>query len=274
MRLRNISYFYTIIMFPFLLILWILISLNMLKSDIYFFSGIVLSFIYLYYFIVCLFCTISDIKYSNQKWNVILLIFFPFIYIPYFYGKYISQKDSLMCNIIAILNIILIIVFKITFDHSYSNYLLNNYKKYIKINEDYTYLDKSNLFTIDVDKNYVCNNDLGEYDLTCEDNNTDSFIGIYLYERDNYDEKDLLDILNFHIEQTISYIKENNYEYRLSQDKYTIVKYNDMIVYLDSHYYEVNDTVYYLIIIKETKTYQDNKEDFERLVKSIKFKEV
>ena len=37
------------------------------------------------------------------------------------------------------------------------------------------------------------------------------------------------------------------------------------------YYYEVNDTVYYLIIIKETKTYQDNQEDFERLVESIKF---
>lgn len=244
---------------------------NVLKSDIYFYSSFILSFIYLYFFIVCLFCTISDILNSNNKYSIILLILFPFIYLPYFYGKYISSKDFLMCNFISIINIILIIIFKILFDKTYYNYLLTNYNKNFKINEKYTYADKLNIFTIDVDKNYLCNNNLGEYDLTCEDNNTDSFIGIYLYERDNYSYKDLEKILSFHQDQTISYIKENNYDYRLSQSKYRIIKYNDMIVYLDAKYYHELDSTYYLIIIKETKSYHDNEKDFDNLVQSIKF---
>ena len=80
-------------------------------------------------------------------------------------------------------------------------------------------------------------------------------------------------IVSFHLNQSISYIEENNYEYGLSQGEYQIIKYNDMIIYLDGEVFKYNDSTYYLIIFKETKIYQDNKKDFDRLINSIKFVE-
>lgn len=271
MRLRNNSYLYCILMFPFIIVLWILIMLNILKSNVYLISNIILSFVYIYFLVICLFCTVSDIMNSNHKWHLVLLIFFPFIYLPIFYGKEVSLKDLSMCKIVSVINIILLILFSGVFNKHYYNYLVNGYSSMIKIDDNYTHADKRNLFTIDVDKNFVCNNDLGEYDLTCEDNNNDSFIGVYLYERDNYSKSDLKDILDFHLEQTLSYIKENNYEYRLQNGKYTVIKYDDMTIYLKGNVYQDEETVYYLIIVKETKTYQDNQKDFDKLISSIKF---
>jgi len=269
MDLKERSFIISLILFPFNLGIFILRIINFFKSNIYDYVIIILSIIFIFYFIVCLFYTVDEILNSSKKLRIILLLLFPFLYLPFYYGKYISNKEKILSYSIIILNLLLIIGFYLTFKNKLTNYIFDNEKVIVK--EEFNYVDKLGLFTILINKNYVCDY-LEGYDLTCDDNSNDSFIGIYTYEEESFSEGKKDDIKDFHIDEIISYIKENNYTYNEEEiDDYIKITYNDMAIILKSILYNYNNKEYLLIIIKESPDYEDNIIDLEKIIETITF---
>ncbi len=262
----------TIILFPFILLLLILRIINFLKSDFYYYIIIILSLIFIFCFIETLFFMLDDIINSNNKKRIILVIFIPLIYIPIYYFKNISSSDKYLSIFISLLNISLIIGFYFSFRNAFSNYIILNNKNKIVLKEVFKYSDKNNIFSIRINKDYRCDSKLEGYAIACDNIKNDSFIGIYSYEDNNFNQGKLDDILSFHFEEVLSVIKENNFESSIEYlDNYVKIKYNDMAVLLTHRNYFFKDNGYSLIIIKESKDYPDNIKDFENVIETIEF---
>ena len=262
----------TIILFPFILLFYILRFTDFLKSNLYYYIIIVLSLIFIFCFIETLFFMLDDIIKSNKRGRIIFVFLIPFIYIPIYYFKNISSNDKYLSIFISILNISLIIGFFFSFKGVFTNYINLNNKNKIVLKDTFEYADKSNKFTIKINKDYRCDSKLEGYVIACDNLINDSFIGIYSYEDNNFNQGKIDDILSFHFEKILNVIKENNYESNIEYlDNLVRISYNDMVILLTQRNYFFKDNGYSLIIISESKDYPDNIKDFENVIETIEF---
>ena len=262
----------TIILFPFILSLLILRFIDFLKDKIYDYIIIILSLIFIFCFIETLFFILDEIIHSNNKKRIAFVVFIPFIYIPIYYFKNFSSTDKYLSIFISLLNVFLITGFYYSFRDALSKYFILSNKDKIVLKDTFKYSDKNNNFTIRINENYRCNNDIEGYVIACDNIKNDSFIGIYSYEDNNFTQGKLDDILSFHFEEILNVIKENNYDGNIEYlDNYVKISYNDMVVLLTQRNYFFKDSGYSLIIIKESRDYSDNIKDFENVIETIEF---
>ncbi len=263
-----------LILFPFILGLFVLKMNNFLKEDWYIYLNLVLSCIFLIYFILSLFYAFDDIRIKGPKYNYFFLIFFPFLYLPYHYGKMVNEKDKYLAYSLIFLNLILIGGFYFSSKGIIYNYFYHE-NEGISLKDTFAYSDRQYLFTIDINKDFNCSRVLGEYSLVCENESKDSFLGIYTYEGKK-SEAEIDDIMDFHLEQTISYMEEKDYEYQENNlEEFKILKYNDMYkdmeIILTSRIYLLDDKEYMLIFVYECPIHDHDIYDLENIMETVKF---
>ena len=269
MKTRSLTI--TLILFPFILLLAILRMINFLKSNIYDYLIILMCLVFLWYFIVSLFYASSDIL-NGKKINFVFLLLFSIFYLPIYFVKEVYNKEKYLSYILFWLNIILFGIFCVFLRERIIYRIVEMEKEKIVLKTKYNYVDKNNLFTIMVDNQYTCYDDLGEYSVACENKHDDSFLGIYSYETSGFDDEELANILLFHINQSISYIEDNGYDYEVEElDNIVKIKYNDMVVLQKMENYIIGDSNYSLIIVKEVYDYDGNIQEFQNFIESIIF---
>lgn len=270
--LKNYNYFITIILYPLMLILSYLLLSNYIKGDIYIYLVISMITIFIPSFIMSLYSVLDDILNSKSKWRIIMVILFSIFYIPYYYTRYIVKQEIYMGILIPILSMLLTYAtynvalkeMRVFIDSFYSNW--------ITINEDYTYYSSDNIVRIDVDKSFRCSNNIGDYIISCDRLEDDSFIGIYRYNTTDYSEDELQDIIDFHINQTIEYILDSGYSYDTENvDNIIKIYYNDMVILLTQSNYILDDAKYSLIIMKELPNELLDLDEFKKMIESITF---
>ena len=94
MKEKENAFIITMILFPFILALLCLRFIHFLKSNIYDYIVVLLSLVFLFYFIETLFFMLDDIIHSDNKKRIVYVFLIPFIYIPLYYLKNINLKDS------------------------------------------------------------------------------------------------------------------------------------------------------------------------------------
>ena len=182
------------------------------------------------------------------------------------------MKDKCISYGLFVLNILLIIGFYFSFKNFFSNYIVLKGRENFILKETFDYVSKDNIFTIKIDKNFRCDSTLEGYSIACENNNNDSFIGIYTYEDNNFNQGKLDDILSFHFEEILNVVKENNYESNIEYlDNCVKINYNNMTILLTQKNYFFEDMGYSLIIIMEIRNNESSIEDFEKVIESIQF---
>ena len=283
LKFKDYVYITYIGVMPFLLLM---LSLKFFANEKFIFNDtifwiliIILSIVFVLSFIISLLYTIEHILnlqygFVRKSIHLILLFIFNMVYIPFYYGIYmvIEKALGLFMPFVNIGTIVL-------FFFASNNYILDYFKKLdaknILVNTNYTYLSKNDLFNIKVTKDYSCNKDMGEYVISCDKEEDDSFLGIYSYSYKDYSMGQLDDIYYFHLEQTKDYIKEADYEYTEELgDKIVVLKYSDMVVLykgIDCDIDNDGNYDYRLIIIKEVPEHDDVIKEFDELVNSIEF---
>ena len=223
-------------------------------------------------FIMSLYGILDDILNSKSKWRIIFAILFSIFYIPYYYTRYISKQEIYFGILIPILTILLsVVTYKITlqklgllFDSFYMHKVI--------INEHYSYESNNKLIKIDVDKSFRCDSNIGNYLISCDRLQDDSFIGIYSYDVTDYSLKEIEDIIDFHINQTIGYILDNGYTYEIDNTESIIkIYYNNMVILLTQNNYIINDKKYSLIIMKELPNELLDINEYKKMIESIAF---
>lgn len=284
LKFKDYVYITFISVTPFLLLL---LSLKFYFSDkfvlnevIYWILIIILFFISIITLITTLFYTINHILNEQNTIfkkiiHFILLIVFNVVYIPFYYGFYLVN-EKLLGIIMPIVNIGVIVLFSFASNQYILDYFRQLDSKNFFLPTDTTYLSKNNLFTIDVTFDYVCNDEMGDYVVACDNHNDDSFLGVYSYEYSKYSLGQLDDMYYFHLNQTKEYIENALYDYEeFIDDDMVILTYNeDICVLFKSIDYDVdndNNYDYRLIVIKEVSYYPDMINDFNSLVNSIQF---
>ena len=271
--LKNYNYILTIILYPFILVLSYLILDNYLHSSFYLYLDLLMIIVFIPSFIMSLYNALEEILSSKKKWRVILLILFSYFYLPIYYTKYISKSEKYLGSIITILGIVLSYYTFSKFNDRLFEFLTNAFKNNVIINENYIYISADKKFTMNVSKDFRCNrNDIGDYVIYCDRLDDDSFIGVYSYEINDYNEEDILDILNFHINQSEEYIKESGYISDLEKkDDILEINYNNMVILLTQRIYVANDNQYSLVIIKEMPKELEDIQEFQKMIETIYF---
>lgn len=282
LRFKDYVYMTFITTTPFLFLLLSLkffANKNFIMNDVVFWILIsILIFIFVLSLIISLLYTINDIN-NNQKGfkkfiHIILLFVFNIVYIPLYYGLFMV-KEKFIGLLLPLVSIGTIVLFYFASNNYILNYLKKLDDKNISVSTTFKYLSNNKLFTINVTKDYRCNNDLGDYVVSCDNNSDDSFIGIYSYNYTEYTPAQLDDIYNFHLEQTKEYINEAGYEYEeIIVEELVILKYDNMnVLYMGIDYDTNNDLIndYRLIVIKEVLDYENVINDFNKLLNSIEF---
>lgn len=282
LKFRDYSFITFISLFPFILLL---LSLKFSFSDKFLIGGtifwiliIILTFIFVLSFIISLFYTLDHIIYKQDKFKVIhliLLVIFSLIYVPFYYSFFMINEKSIGV-FVPLINILLITFFGFSIKNMYLSYSLNLDKENILIKDDFTYLSKDELFTIETSIDYSCDKTLGEYVVSCDNKLDDSFIGIYNYDYQDYSMGQLDEIYRFHLNQSKTYIKDAGYEYieSLDEDIDILTYNNDMCVLMKKIDYDINNDNEYdyrLIIIKEVLYNENMINDFNNLINSIQF---
>ena len=273
--LKNYNYMLTIILYPFILMLCYLRFTNIIKSELYIYLIVGMLFIFIPSFIMSLYGISEEILHSKKKWRMIFLILFSIFYIPIYYTKYVSKEEKYLGYILFIIGIpLFILTIKASQDKLYS-YLSKIYKNYAVINENYVQYAKDKLFSIGIDKTFRCNNDdIGEYAISCDRLEDDSFIGIYSYDISYDSEEEIEEKMNFHINQTIEYIEENGYTYEFvetSDDSIIQIDYNDNSILMKQNNYEIDDSKYSLIVMKEVPKTLIDYEEYQKMIDSVYF---
>ena len=270
--LKNWNYIITIMLYPFILILSYLLLNDYIKGDLYSFIVFAMIMVFIPSFIMSLYGILDDILNSKSKWRIILVILFSIFYIPYYYTRHISKQEIYLGILIPMLSILFsIVVYNLSLK-KLRDYLDLLYSDSVIINENYSYTSSDNLIKIDVDKSFRCSSNIGDYIISCDRLEDDSFIGIYSYDVTDYGEDEIKDIIDFHINQTIDYIKENNYAYGIdSNDQIVRIFYNDMVILITQNNYIVDDKDYSLIILKELPSNMLDLKEFEKMIESITF---
>ena len=268
--LKNYNYILTIMLYPFILILSYLLLSNYIKGSFYIYVLVAMIFVFVPSFIMSLYGVLEDILNSKSKWRIILVILFSIFYIPYYYTKHISKQEVFLGLLIPIVTILLSFV---VYDNTLKKIrvLVNSlYSNMVTITERYSYISSNNLIKIDVDPSFRCNSNVGDYIISCDRLEDDSFIGIYSYDISDYDEEKIKDIMDFHINQTIDYIKENGYTYETkNEDRIIKIYYNDMVILLTQNNYIADDKNYGLVIIKELPKELLDIDEFKKMIESI-----
>ena len=271
--LKNYNYVLTIMLYPFILIIEFLLFKGNLKGDFYWYLTILMNIIFIPSFIMSLYNSLEEILHSNKKWRIVLLILFPFFYLPIYYTKYISKEEKYLGIILCILGLIFSYLTYKSFTNRLAIWLDELYSGSILVNEHFTYNTLDNLFSMDVSSDFRCKNkDIGDYVISCDKIKDDSFIGVYSYEISNYTEKELSDILLFHLNQSLDYIKEHGYTGEVNNiDDVIEINYHDMVILLTQKNYLLHDSEYSLVIVKEMPKALEEVKEFQKMIETIKF---
>ena len=269
----NYNYILTILLYPFFLLLSYLMLDNFLKGKFYLYLIILMIIIFIPSFIMSLYSIVNEIINSKRKWRIIFLILFSYFYIPIYYTKYISRDEKYLGFIITILSTIISLFTFSLLNNKIYTYLTNAHINSIVINDNYIYTTLDRLFVIGVSKDFRCNNDnIGDYVISCDKLDDDSFIGIYSYNITDFDESEVLNILSFHLEQITEYINEKGYDSLLGEEGDIIkIYYQNMVVLLIQRNYSVDSDTYSLIIIKEMPKEMEDINAFQKMIETIYF---
>lgn len=271
--LKNYNYILTIMLYPFILLLELLMLKGILKSNLYLYLIIIMVIIFIPSFIMSLYNTLEEIFNSKRKWRVIFLVLFSLFYLPIYYTKYVSKEEKYLGFILCLSSLVLS-YFVCNYGNIWMSKLFKDlYKNSVLINEHFTYTSSDNLFSIDVSSDFRCkNNDIGDYAISCEKLGDDSFIGVYRYDITDYGEKEIIDILTFHLNQSLEYISESGYEGKVNkEDEIIEINYHDMVVLLTQKNYDFGNNKYSLVIIKEMPKDNEDKGEFQKMIETIKF---
>jgi len=273
--LRNYNYMITIVTYPFLMALTYLKFANNLKGAFYKYIIIFMLIIFIPSFIMSLYTASEEILNSKKKWRIILLVLFSIFYLPIYYVLNVTKTEKYLGYLLLIMSIPLTVLAYNSTYKKVSMEMAKLFKEYVVINENYVQFSSNYLFSINVDKTFRCNNnDIGDYVISCERLEDDSFIGIYSYDISYDDETDILEKLDFHVEQTIDYIKESGYSYEIidnGQDDIAQIDYNDNSILITQKNYEIGASKYSLIILKEVPKKLINYEEYQKMIDSIYF---
>ena len=270
--LKNYNYILTIILYPFILIMSYLLLTNYIKGSFYISLLISMIIVFIPSFIMSLYGILDDILNSKYKWRIILVILFSIFYIPYYYTRYIAKQEVYLGILMPIFCILLsILTYKVTTDKL--RYVFASiYSNHVIINEHYSYVSSNDLIKIDVDKSFRCNSNVGDYIISCDRLEDDSFIGIYSYDITDYDDKEINEIATFHLDQTISYIEESGYTYDLKKDNDLVtINYGNMTIIFTQNNYALGNKKYSLVIMKELPSELLDLNEFKKMIESITF---
>ena len=271
--LRNYNYVVTILLYPFLLLLSYLKLSNFIKGELYIYLIIVMLLFFIPSFIMSLYSASEEILSSNSKWRMFFLILLSIFYLPIYYTKYVAKEEKYLGYLLFVISIPLTILTINVCNNRLLMFLNNAYKHYVVINDNYVYYASNKLFTINVDSSFRCNSDgIGEYVISCDRLEDDSFIGVYSYDVTYDDEEELQEKIDFHINQTIDYIKEKNYSYEIDDSEDIIkIEYNDNVILISQNNYIVGDEEYSLIVLKEMPKELINIQEYQKMIDSITF---
>ena len=208
--IKNYNYILTIMLYPFLLLLEFLMLKGILKSNLYLYLILIMFLIFVPSFIMSLYNASEEILSSKRKWRIILLIFFSFIYLPIYYTKYVAKEEKYLGVILCILSLILS-YFTYDYFNKWSTRILNSfYRDSYAVSSNFTYITSDGLFAIDISNDFRCkNSDIGDYVISCDKEDDDSFIGIYRYNVTDDSEQDIKYILS-HVVYNIFHIRLNS----------------------------------------------------------------
>ena len=272
--LKNYNYILTIMLFPFIMALSYLKLINNLKGNIYTYIIVAMIIIFIPSFIMSLYSALEEILSSKKKWRIVLLLLLSIFYLPIYYTKYVSKDEKYLGYILFVISIPLTILMINAGIKKISKIVLNLYKNYAVINEkDYVQFSSNKLFSLGVDKTFRCNSeDIGDYVISCDRLEDDSFIGIYSYDITLDNEESINDKLEFHVNQTINYIEENGFTYEIvEKDDLIEINYNENSILISQCNYGVGDNKYSLIIMKEVPKELVNYEEYQKMIDSIYF---
>ncbi len=282
LKFKDYIYILYIALLPFTLTL-IILRLNkvgLFTSKIYYYIILLSAVVTLITFVWSLLYTLDDVIYKEEflpvrNIKIVLVGLFSIFYIPVHYICNNYKKYSF-------LSLIFVCIFCASLYYSF-----NTFKKYtLKISEEF---DKTNIvmkkdfdyyfdgdrFVVNIDFNYVCQKDKGDYRLYCDNNSNDSFIGIYSYNMDVYSKEELEKAYTFHVDQTKSYIVEAGYEFIEDVHNDTIaLTYNDnMQVFMQQLFFDINyDGIedICLVLIYELPKNDNNLSSFNTFANNIR----
>ena len=270
--LKNFNYILTIMLYPFILILSHLLLNDYITGDLYLYILFSMIIVFIPSFIMTLYGVLEDILNSKSKWRIIFVILFSIIYIPYYYTKHISKQEVYLGVMLPILSIILTVVVYNRAMEKFSEFVDTIYSNKVVINERYSYISNNSLIRISVDKSFRCDNNVGDYIISCDRLDDDSFVGVYSYDISDYSIEEVKDIMEFHLTQTLGYIKDSGYEYDLNTDDDIIrIYYNNMVILFTQNNYIVDDKNYSIIIMKELPKELLDINEFKKMIESIEF---
>lgn len=271
--LKNYNYVLTILLYPFILVLSYLKLTNLIKGELYTYLIIVVLLFFIPSFIMSLYNASEEILKSKKKWRIILLITLSIFYLPIYYTMYVAKEEKYLGYILFIITIPLTFITIKAMNNRILLFLNEAYKNSVSINEHYVTNSINNLFSIDVDASFRCKKDnIGDYVISCERLLDDSFIGVYSYDVTDDDNDELYEKIEFHVNQTIDYIKEQNFAYDINDDTDIVeISYNENIILITQKTYLVGNNKYSLIIIKEMPRYYISYEEYKKMIDSITF---
>ncbi len=271
--LKNYNYMLTILLYPFIIILSYLKLMNNLKGSFYTYLIIIMILIFIPSFIMSIYGSSEEIFKSKKKWRIIPLILLSIFYLPIYYTKYVSKEEKYLGYILFLITIPLTILTINACNRRLLLHINNMNRNYVIIDNHYVQHSTNNLFTIDVDETFRCNSeDIGDYVVSCDRLEDDSFIGIYSYDVTLEDDYEIEEKLDFHIKQTLDYIEEQGYEYDINDESNIIeVNYNENTILITQLNYIIDDSKYSLIIIKEMPRENISYEEYQKMIDSVYF---
>ncbi len=270
--LKNYNYILTIILCPFILILSYFLLTNKIEGHLYLFLLLIMLVIFIPSFIMSIYSAADDILHGKRKWRIILLVLFSILYLPIYYTKNVAKEEMYLGVTIPI---ICIVFGAMVYDESMKSLRKvfdSVYGHRVVLNENYTYISTNGLIRVDIDTSFICSTEVGDYIVSCDRLEDDSFIGIYNYNITDYDQEKVEEIFDYHLEQVVGFIEEAGYQYE-SEVKEDIVKiyYNDMVIFLSQNNYIVGDAKYSLIVLKEAPKELMDEKEYQKMIESVTF---
>lgn len=284
MNLKFRDYIYIIYMslLPFTLTLIILRlnNIGLFTSKLYYYVILLSAVITVISFVWSLLYTLDDVIYKDEfmpikNIKLTLLGIFSIFYIPVHYICNNYKKYSFV-SILLIGIFITTFYFSINSFNKYAVKIEEEYdKKAIVMKNDFDYYFDDDLFVVNIDFNYVCQKEQGDYRLYCDNKKNDSFIGIYSYIIDNYTSDELKKAYTFHVDQTKQYIVEAGYTFteEVIGDAIVITYNDNMQVFMKEAFYDIdydshNDIC--LVLIYEIPINENNLVNFYSFTNSIR----